>query len=122
MARAYSPDLRERVIVAVASGQSRRRVATTFRVEPLTVVKWWRRYRSTGEVAARRRGGSKVQALVDERDWVLWRVAEPQYLRHRLGAVAASDPITPVVVNLNDGVGDRMRCAKLVDCASLTLE
>jgi transposase len=82
MARAYSPDLRERVIVAVASGQSRRRVATTFRVEPSTVVKWWRRYRSTGEVAARRRGGSKVRALVDERDWVLERVAEPQYLRY----------------------------------------
>jgi hypothetical protein len=32
-----------------------------------------RRYRFTGEVAARRRGGSKVRALVDERDWVLER-------------------------------------------------
>jgi transposase len=39
MARAYSLDLRERVIAAVRSGQSRRKVAATFGLEPSTVVK-----------------------------------------------------------------------------------
>src|SRR6476469_2772265 len=40
-ARAYSLDLRERVIAVVRSGRSRRQVAATFGVEPSTVVKWW---------------------------------------------------------------------------------
>ncbi|MGE3703122.1 MAG: IS630 transposase-related protein, partial [Hyphomicrobiaceae bacterium] len=66
MARAYSLDLRERVIAAVGLGQRRRQVAATFGVEPSTVVKWWQRYRATGEVASRPRGGSQVRALVDE--------------------------------------------------------
>jgi transposase len=84
MARAYSLDLRERVIAAVRSGQSRRQVAATFGLEPSTVVKWWQRYRATGEMAARPRGGSKVRALVEEeRDWVLDQVAAEPHLTTR---------------------------------------
>ena len=83
MARAYSLDLRGRVIAAVRSGQSRRQVAATFGVEPSTVVKWWQRYRATGEVAAKPRGGSKVRALVEERDWVLERVAAEPHVSTR---------------------------------------
>ena len=90
MARAYSLDLRERVIAAVRSGQSRRKAAETFGVVPSTVVKWWLRYRATGEVAAKPRGGSKVRALVDERDWVLERVAaEPHVTTRSLAAELA---------------------------------
>lgn len=91
MARAYSLDLRERVLAAVRSGQSRRQVAATFGLEPSTVVKWWQRYRTTGEVAARPRGGSKVRALVqEERDWVLERVAaEPHVATRALAAELA---------------------------------
>jgi hypothetical protein len=48
MARAYSLDLRERVIATVRSGQSRRQVEATFGLEPSTVVKWWQRYQATG--------------------------------------------------------------------------
>ena len=59
MARAYSLDLRERVIAAVRSGQSRRKAAETFGVEPSTVVKWWLRYRATGEVAASRAAAAR---------------------------------------------------------------
>jgi transposase len=90
MARAYSLDLRERVIAAVRSGQSRRKVAATFGLGPSTVVKWWRRYHAMGEMAARPRGGSKVRALVDERDWVLERVAaEPHVSTRALAAELA---------------------------------
>lgn len=53
MARAYSLDLRERVVAAIRSGQSCRRVAATFGLGAATVVKWWQRYRSTGHVAAK---------------------------------------------------------------------
>ncbi len=42
MARAYSLDLRERVVAAVAAGESCRRVAANFRV---SVVKWSQRKR-----------------------------------------------------------------------------
>jgi transposase len=43
MARAYSLDLRERVVAAVASGQSCRLVAKTFMVSVASVVKWSQR-------------------------------------------------------------------------------
>jgi transposase len=45
MARAYSLDLRERVVAAVASGQSCRSVAKTFMVNVASVVKWSQRQR-----------------------------------------------------------------------------
>ena len=91
MARAYSLDLRERVIAAVRSGQSRRRAAETFGVVPSTAVKWWQRYRATGEVAARPRGGSKVRALAGEGDWVLERVAAEPHVSTRALAVELAE-------------------------------
>jgi transposase len=45
MARAYSLDLRERVVAAVAAGESCRRVAANFRVSVASVVKWSQRKR-----------------------------------------------------------------------------
>ena len=76
MARAYSLDLRERVVAAVASGQSCRAVAATFRVSVASVVKWSQRYRATGSPAARPMGGNRPYALRGERDWLLQRLAE----------------------------------------------
>ena len=54
MARAYSSDLRERVVAAVDEGQSCREVASVFRV---SVVKWSQRARQTGAVSALPMGG-----------------------------------------------------------------
>ena len=39
-----------------------------------------------------------------------------------LGAVATLNPITSIIIDLDDGIGDFMRCAKFVDRLSLTLE
>jgi len=61
MARAYSLDLRERVVGAVASGQSCRAVASTFGVSVASVVKWSQRFRSTGSAAAFKVGGRRDQ-------------------------------------------------------------
>jgi transposase len=83
MARAYSLDLRERVIAAVRSGQSCRGVAATFGLGASTVVKWWQRYRKTGDVAGKRRGGSKARALVEVEDWLLERVASEPHVTTR---------------------------------------
>ena len=76
MSRAYSLDLRERVVAAVASGQSCRAVATTFKVSVASVVKWSQRFRATGSAAAYKVGGRRPYALAGERDWLLARLAE----------------------------------------------
>jgi transposase len=59
MARAYSLDLRERVVAAAASGQSCRSVAKTFMVSVASVVKWSQRQRALGSPAARKMGGHR---------------------------------------------------------------
>jgi transposase len=76
MPKAYSSDLRERVIAAVASGMSRREAAELFDVAISTAVKWLQRLRATGSSAAKPRGGStsrlekhtaRILAVTDER-------------------------------------------------------
>ncbi len=65
MARAYSQDLRDRVLKAVAAGLSARQAAARYQVGVATAIVWVRRARSTGETAARRQGpprGSKLDA------------------------------------------------------------
>src|SRR5262245_9023160 len=77
MARAYSEDLRERVVAAVGDGQSCRRVAVVFRVSVASVVKWSQRARETGSAAARPQGGRPGRSKLDgERSWLLARLAE----------------------------------------------
>jgi transposase len=74
MARAYSSDLRERVVAAVDEGQSCREVASVFRV---SVVKWSQRARQTGAVSALPMGGRPGRSKLDgERSWLLARLAE----------------------------------------------
>ncbi len=65
MPRSYSADLRVRVIESISGGLSRRRAAARFGVGASTAVKWYRRYRETGEIAAHKQGqpgGSKLDA------------------------------------------------------------
>jgi transposase len=75
MPRAYSLDLRERVVAAVASGESCRKVATAYRVSVASVVKWAQRYRATGSAAAMPMGGKRPRSLAGERGWILARLA-----------------------------------------------
>jgi transposase len=76
MARAYSLDLRERVVAAVVGGQSCRSVAKTFMVSVASVVKWSQRHRALGSAAALKMGGRRPYAVESERDWLLARVNE----------------------------------------------
>ena len=76
MVRAYSLDLRERVVAAVVAGEHCRSVAKTFGVSVASVVKWSQRFRATGSAAARPMGGKRPFALAADRDWVLARIAE----------------------------------------------
>jgi len=76
MPKAYSSDLRERLIAAVTTGASRREAAELFDVAISTAVKWLQRLRDTGSSAAKPRGGStsrleqhteRILAVIDER-------------------------------------------------------
>jgi transposase len=75
MPRAYSLDLRERVVAAVTAGESCRRVASTYKVSVASVVKWSQRFRATGSAAAKRMGGNRPRTLEGEREWLSARLA-----------------------------------------------
>jgi transposase len=75
MARAYSLDLRERVVARVMAGESCRTVAKLFGVSVASAVKWSQRFRVSGSAAAKPVGGQRPFALVGERDWLLTRIA-----------------------------------------------
>jgi transposase len=75
MPRAYSLDLRERVVGAVAAGESCRKVAETYKISVASVVKWSQRLRATGSVAAKPMGGYRPRSLESERAWLLARLA-----------------------------------------------
>ena len=65
MGRAYSSDLRGRVIDMAAAGASARNAAARFGVGVATAILWVRRWRESGERQARRQGnpgGSKLDA------------------------------------------------------------
>jgi len=75
MARAYSNDLRERVVAAVASGRRCREVASLFGVSVASVVKWSQRHRATGSAAARQMGGHRKSSLEPHRAFLIARLA-----------------------------------------------
>src|SRR5438309_5260901 len=58
MPKAYSGEMRERVIAEVESGASRREAAEEFAVSASTAVIWVKCFRETGRCAAKPRGGS----------------------------------------------------------------
>jgi transposase len=76
MARAYSLDLRERVVAAVLRGLSCRAVAVRFDVSVASVVKWAQWARETGNPAARPMGGKRPYLLAGQRSRLLARLDE----------------------------------------------
>jgi len=89
MTRAYSLDLRERVVSRVASGEPVRSVAALFDISVSCVVKWSLRYRATGSVAPGKIGGHKRVILSAHRDWILARIEEPNLTLRGLKAELA---------------------------------
>src|ERR1700720_1744607 len=76
MARPYSQDLRERMMWAVLSGQSRHEVARVFHVSASCVIKLMQRIDATGDCQPRKFGGHKRYALAGHEDEVRALVAE----------------------------------------------
>jgi transposase len=85
MTRAYSNDLRERVVAAVQAGGTCRSVAELFGVAVSTVVKWSRRHRETGSVAPGKMGGHRRRVLEPYRAFIVERLQQTPHLTlHRL--------------------------------------
>jgi transposase len=73
--KAYSSDLRVRVIEAVAAGASRREAAERFEVSIASAVKWLQRWRDDKSAAPKPSGGS-VSPLEEFAAEILAGVAE----------------------------------------------
>ena len=88
MARAYSQDLRDRVIDAVlAGGESRRSAARRFGVSDASAVKWLQRVTRLGDRRCAGTGGHRPSKVKPHRDWLLAAIAaEPDIT---LAALAA---------------------------------
>jgi transposase len=75
MPRAYSADMRSRVIGRVESGASRREAAEHYEVSASTAVNWVKRFRETGRCAAKPCGGS-VSPLEEHAEFLLALIDE----------------------------------------------
>ena len=85
MTRAYSNDLRERVVWAVEAGEATRSVAKRFGVAVSTVVKWHQRWRETGSVSPAKMGGHRPFILDGYRNFIVDEITRtPQLTLSRL--------------------------------------
>ena len=80
MTRAYSNDLRERVVCAVTAGEATRLVAKRFGIAVSTVVKWHQRWRETGSVAPAKMGGHRPFILDPHRDFIVDEINRTPHL------------------------------------------
>ena len=71
MARAYSLDLRERVVAAIEEGLSTHQAAARFSIGVSTAGAWARLKRSQGDVRPGRRGKPKGSVLDVHADFIL---------------------------------------------------
>lgn len=76
MPRAYSEDLRRRVVADTDQGLSLRAVAEKYSVSPSFVSKLTRVWRREGSVASRQVGGYKRHALAEHADAIRRQLAE----------------------------------------------
>ena len=81
MGRAYSDELRERVVRSVIKGGlSRHQAAAQFGVGISTAINWVRRLRETGSIAPGKMGGYKPRAISGaHRVWLLERIKDGDF-------------------------------------------
>jgi len=91
MAKPYLNDLRQRVAVAIASGDSCRSIAEQYEIAPSTVVKWSKRLRETGSAARAKFGAHRTCSLEPHRDFLLEQLeAVPHPTLHKLKGMLAA--------------------------------
>jgi transposase len=75
MPKAYSADIRMRVIARVEGGASRREAAEQLDISPSAAVKWVKCFHETGSCASKPRGGS-TSPLEVHAPWLLTLIEE----------------------------------------------
>jgi putative transposase len=80
MTAPLSIDLRERVVRAIAAGESCRSVAARFGISVSSAVKWSQRYRATGSVAPGKMGGHRKRVLEPHRDFIIEQLRQTPHL------------------------------------------
>jgi len=90
MGRAYSLDLRERVVAAVErGGLSCHQAAAQFGVAISTAINWVRRFRETGNVEPDQIGGYRPKKIAGpHRDWLVQRCRADFTLRGLVAELA----------------------------------
>lgn len=78
MAGAYSADLRERVLAAMAAGESAEAAARRFAVGRATAYRWARALRMDGRRGAKPMGGGPAPRIMGEAEAVLRRALEEE--------------------------------------------
>ena len=76
MSRAYSEDLRIRLVRIVESGRSARSTAKLFAVSESSAIKWVQRWRRSGSVAPNPERGHRRSLLEAHAEWLLERIEE----------------------------------------------
>jgi transposase len=76
MPKSYSQDLRERVVAAVEAGATRHAAGAHFKVSVSSAIRWVQRWRASGEIAAKPRGGSS--SPLEDHQAVILAVASEQ--------------------------------------------
>jgi len=71
MARAYSQDLRDRVINAALAGMPALQAAAQFRIGLATAIRWVRQVRETGDRRPGRQGKPRRSKLDPHRDYIV---------------------------------------------------
>jgi transposase len=86
MARPYSTDLRERIVLAVVKdGLSRNQAAARYGVAVSTVIGWVHRFQETGSLAPGQMGGHKPRKISGEHAvWLASRIQAGDFTLHGL--------------------------------------
>ena len=127
MTRPLSDDLRERVVAAVLSGESRRSAAKRFGISVSAAVKLLQRHRATGSVAPGKMGGHRKRVLEPHRAFIEARLRETPHLtlhglKDELAARGQGFPQRSVAVPAPRGPElQKKRCSRLSRHAPILL-
>ncbi len=100
--KAYSCDLREKVVAAVDRGVPRQRIAHEFDLDPSTIKRWLRLRRETGTLAPRAISGrpARLKMLLDAGLEVQLRAAPDATIAEQCAAweAATGQPVSPTTM------------------------
>jgi transposase len=102
MGKPLSVDLRDRVVVAVEGGMSRRQAAVRFGVSISSAIRWTSLSRRTGDVRPKRQGGDKRSARIEAYAPVILGAVEdkPDITLAELRELLAGDGVAVAVSTL----------------------